>query len=44
MNPLIRTYYGREVPMPMTNAERLAVFRAMTARMSFNSYPWKFRT
>lgn len=43
MNPIIRTYQGRNVPAPMTNSERLAVFRALSSRMDFNSYPWKFR-
>lgn len=43
MNPIIRTYHGRNVPPPLTNAERLAVYRAATARPAFNAYPWKFR-
>lgn len=43
MNPIIRTHYGQNVPPPMTNAERLAVFRAASAAVSFNSYRWKFR-
>jgi hypothetical protein len=43
MNPVIRTYYGRNVPPPMTNAERLARYRAAAAVVGFNNYRWKFR-
>lgn len=43
MNPLIRTYQGRNVPPPLTNAERLAMYRAATASVSFNVWQWKFR-
>jgi hypothetical protein len=43
MNPIIRTYPGHNVPAPMTNAERLAVYRAATAAAGFNSFPWRFR-
>lgn len=43
MNPIIRTYHGRNVPAPMTNAERLAVFRAMAAEVQFNTFKWRFR-
>jgi hypothetical protein len=43
MNPIIRTHYGREVPAPLTNDQRLQVFRALVARAGFNSWKWKFR-
>lgn len=43
MNPIIRTHYGQNVPPPMTNDQRLKLFRAMAARVEFNSFKWKFR-